>query len=64
MIGLIFKVITLFFHSTKMIDDFVKRFPSKCPICSFHRYGIREGVKPFGSKPDPHVGCPERRGKT
>jgi hypothetical protein len=25
-----------------MLDAFVRRFPGRCPVCSFHYYSIRE----------------------
>lgn len=41
------------------VQQFMHAFPGKCPICAFHRYGIREGhVKP-GVPVSPHEGCPE-----
>lgn len=33
----------LFFSTDKFLTDFEKSFPSKCPICSFHRYGLSHG---------------------
>lgn len=30
-----------------------------CPICSFHRYGMREGLEECPA-PNPHVNCPEQ----
>ena len=26
-----------------MMRDFAKRFPDRCHVCSYHRYGQREG---------------------
>jgi len=31
------------FGTKRMLDDFMERFPGRCPICSFHRYGFQEG---------------------
>lgn len=41
------------------IDEFERKFPGKCIICSYHAYGINHGhVKP--SEPvSPHDLCPE-----
>jgi hypothetical protein len=61
MVGAIFKAIALFFHPVKWIDEFLKRFPGRCPVCSFHRYGLREGFVRPGEKPAPHK-CAERWG--
>ena len=33
-----------------MVEDFQRDFPGKCMICSYHRYGLREG---FTSEPEP-----------
>lgn len=31
-------------RSTKrLLDDFQEKFPGRCPICSFHRYGVMHG---------------------
>lgn len=37
----------------KMIDDYIKIFPDRCIICSYHVFGLREGLtsKPY---PEPH----------
>lgn len=42
----------------KMLADFCEQFPGKCPVCSFHRYGVSHGYQP--PKPDAHY-CPEAR---
>lgn len=43
-----------------VLDEFVHRFPTRCPICSFHRYGISHGhVDPTEPVPK-HEGCPEQ----
>ena len=31
----------------KMIKEFTEQFPGKCIICSYHAYGIREGIIPY-----------------
>jgi len=28
----------------KMIEEWIKIFPNKCIICSYHNFGIREGL--------------------
>ena len=37
----------------KMVEDFIKIFPDRCIVCSYWRYGLREGhtTIPF---PAPH----------
>lgn len=45
----------------KMLDDFTERFPNKCPICSYHRYGVSHGFEK-NLKPPKHD-CPERKSK-
>jgi hypothetical protein len=43
------------------IREFEERFPGRCPICAYHRYGIVEGhVRADEPVPD-HFGCPEGR---
>lgn len=37
--------------------EFVRLFPGRCPVCSYHRYGDNHGFK--GPPPGPHA-CPER----
>jgi hypothetical protein len=46
-------------RARRMLDEFVQRFPDRCPICSHHRYGLRHG---HTSEPEagPHY-CPERK---
>ena len=29
----------------KTLDAFVKEFPGRCPICSFHNYGFQHGFE-------------------
>ena len=51
----------------QMLDDFTKRYPGECPICSFHQYGIQQGHlrpdEPVGKHPHcanaPPQKCPE-----
>ena len=42
------------------IETFVVNFPGRCPICSFHRFGLQNGCtrKRYA---DPHPNCPEGR---
>jgi hypothetical protein len=47
-------------HATlKMVSDFKTRFPNKCVICSYYRWGANNGFNP--SVPDEHE-CIEKRG--
>lgn len=40
------------------LEEFTAKFPGVCPICSLHRYGLREG---HTSEPRPQAHyCPER----
>ena len=41
----------------KMIEDFERAFPGKCPICSYHRFGWQHGFE-RDPEPPPHI-CPE-----
>lgn len=40
----------------RMPTEFQQRFPNRCPICSYHDYGVREGFLP-PSPPGEHPGC-------
>lgn len=42
--------------------DFVSLFSGRCPICSFHRWGVHNSFVPTGADVPPHL-CsdPERR---
>ena len=40
-----------------MVREFTERFPGRCPVCSFHAFGRREGLTAEAS-PGPHF-CPE-----
>ena len=42
----------------QLIDDHERAFPGRCPVCSYHRYGLREGHERPGSRPAAHD-CPE-----
>jgi hypothetical protein len=42
----------------RMLDDFVRRYPGRCPICSYHRYGPTHGHT-SKAEPEPHD-CIER----
>ncbi|MCK6462886.1 MAG: hypothetical protein L6Q29_03670 [Candidatus Pacebacteria bacterium] len=44
------------FPADAMLERFQKKFPGKCPICSFRRYGIWKGFK-VGQLPAHN--CPE-----
>ena len=35
-------------ESRKMAEDFVKEFPGKCLICSYHHFGVSAGLRPPG----------------
>lgn len=37
---------------------FMRMFPDKCPICSFHRFGFLHGYE-TSLRPRPHANCPE-----
>ena len=37
------KIIDKFLGTEKMIKEYVKHFPGKCFICSYHRFGFSEG---------------------
>ena len=41
------------------IEEFEEKFPGRCIICSYHRFGLQEGYVDPGTKPDKHEGCPE-----
>ena len=43
----------------RILEDWMRAFPERCPLCSFHRHAVSEGVNvpPLG----PHT-CPEGRG--
>ncbi|CAB4203410.1 hypothetical protein UFOVP1382_28 [uncultured Caudovirales phage] len=43
----------------RMVDDFMKRFPGECMICSMHRFGYQEGYERVPTPP-PHD-CPNGR---
>lgn len=42
------------------IDDYVRYFPGRCPVCGYYRFGLQEGFRP--KPPAPHY-CPEREAK-
>jgi len=44
----------------RMIDEFVERFPDRCPVCAFQRAGVSIGAT-TELTPAPHD-CPERAG--
>lgn len=43
--------------ATRMVNEFVERFPGRCPVCSFARYSATHGGPIF--KHEPHD-CPEK----
>ena len=45
------------FGAGKTVQEFTERFPGRCPICSFHRYGLQHDCA-TGPVP-PHGGCHE-----
>lgn len=49
-------------EARRLIEEFQRAFPGRCPVCSMHRYGLREGHERPGSRPAPHW-CPEMRGE-
>lgn len=42
----------------RMLSDFRKHFPNKCPVCSYYRYLRREGMS--DEPTPPHEACKER----
>jgi len=42
------------------IREFQARWPDRCPICSYWRYGFYQGFD-VGPEPPPHDHCPEQR---
>ena len=42
------------------IEEFRQRWPDRCPICSYWRYGFFSG-QAVGNEPPPHSNCPERK---
>lgn len=47
-----------------VLEQFERRFPGRCAICSYHRYGVTHGHVAPGVPVDAHEGCPEGRGRT
>lgn len=45
--------------SKDMFEGFLVRFPGRCPICSYHRFGLTHGFN-VPNQPDPHENCPEK----
>lgn len=43
----------------KMINEFAKKFPGRCVICAYHRYGVLHGFIAARTTPPAHHGCPE-----
>lgn len=44
----------------KLVEKFAHRFPGKCMICSFYRFGRNNGFHAERPEPEPHE-CIERR---
>ena len=42
-----------------LLAEFRTRFPGKCAICAYHRWGIQMGFEGESSKPKAHDKCPE-----
>jgi hypothetical protein len=43
-----------------MLMEFRQRFPGKCAVCAYHRWGINMGYEKKGTKPGDHGNCPEK----
>lgn len=58
--GILFAFWITRFSTRTTLKEFERMFPGQCPICSLHRFGVREGYErnPF---PPPHAGCPDRQ---
>jgi hypothetical protein len=39
-------------QARKMLEEFQRRWPERCPLCSFARF--------VNQAPEPHENCPER----
>lgn len=48
----------LFPEKETLLERFTQRFPGKCPICSFHQFGIGAGFNV--GKLSSHDNCPEK----
>jgi len=46
-----------------LIQAFHEQFPDKCPICSYHRYGITHGHIEAGTPVAYHANCRESASK-
>lgn len=44
-------------QAERMVADFQRQFPGRCPVCSFHRFGRLHGTTDQ-LDPAPHT-CPE-----
>lgn len=56
-------IVTLHLERKRMHEflvDFQKKFPGRCPVCSFHEYGVMHGYVEYDEVPDAHA-CPEER---
>lgn len=58
-IGLLAGYLVLRHEARDTIRAFQMAFPGRCPVCSFHAYGVREGLTD-PSPVAPHD-CPEKR---
>jgi hypothetical protein len=42
------------------LDDFARAFPGRCPVCSYHAFGVREHYVDPAERVPPHS-CTETR---
>ncbi len=42
------------------LAEFARRFPGRCMVCSYHRFGLHHGIVAPGTPVDPHH-CVEGR---
>lgn len=47
-------------QNRKWLEEFTQAFPDRCPVCSFHWYGISHGYEDPGA-PVPAHQCKERK---
>ncbi len=50
----------LTWSTSRTLDEFLDRFPGACPVCSYERFGVREGYRSRFDPPE-HP-CPEKAG--
>ena len=41
-------------QDARMLAEFREKFPGRCPVCSYHRYGRLNGYTSPTSTPDKH----------